>query len=119
MELTKKQLGILRHMLGIDVNDTPNPNEYRNYYCANPGDEELHSLDDAGMVECYATRGGYEWWRTTEAGKVEARKSQRAILLPKPKRVYRKYLSISDLYVDLTFWQFLTGPEFSETRRSA
>lgn len=41
MNLNSEQLQILRHMLGIDVDDTPNPREYRDYYCASRDDPAL------------------------------------------------------------------------------
>jgi len=39
--------------------------------------------------------------------------------LTKGQRKYRKWLSISDCYPDLTFRQFLTMPEFGRSRREA
>lgn len=119
MKLSDEQLSILRHMLGINVRDTPKPQEYRDYYCAEPGDAELHELARLGMVEMYATQGGYEWFRTTETGKSAARASQQARLLPKPKRVYRRWLAIRDADADLTFRDFLTDPAWDEVRRTA
>lgn len=119
MTLTDEQLRILRHMLGIDVNDTPSPQEYRDYYCANPGDANLHELASVGMVTMYSTHGGYEWFKTTDAGKSAARASQQAMLLPKPKRAYLRWLSISDVLPDLTFRDFLTRREFADVRKAA
>lgn len=119
MKLTDEQLRILRHMLGIDVDDATNPPEYRDYYCANPGDAELHAMVTLGLVRLYATRGGYEWFTTTDTGKSAARLSQRAMLLPKPKRVYRRWLSVSDALPDLTFRDFLTRSEFADIRKAA
>lgn len=119
MSLTSEQLSILRHMLGINVCDTPAPPEYRDYYCANPNDPDLHKLARLGLVRLYSTRDGYEWFATTDAGKAAARASQRAMLLPKPKRVYRRWLSVSDALPDLTFRDFITRDEFAEIRRAA
>lgn len=119
MKLTDEQLRILRHMLGIDVNDTPDPPEYRDYYCANPGDPQMHELVGLGVVRLRATRDGYEWFETTHTGKAEARASQRAMLLPKSKRIYLRWLSISDVRPDLTFRDFLTRPDCADARRAA
>lgn len=114
-----EQLRILRHMLGIDVKDQPNPPEYRDYYCACPGDPELHEMARLGLVELYAVRQGYEWFKTTGAGKAAARASQQSMLLPKRKRVYLRFLSASDCFPDLTFKRFLTDPFFAEARKAA
>lgn len=119
MELTSEQQRILRHMLGIDKRDEQNPKEYRDYYCANPGDESLHELQRLGMVRMYASRDGYEWFQTTDAGKAEARESQRKNLLPKHKRIYAAFLDVRDCDPDLTFGEFLVHPRFAETRSAA
>lgn len=119
VQLNDEQLRILRHMLGIDVDDTPNPSEYRDYYCANRDDPVLCGMAGLGVVERYASDHHYDWYRTTGVGKAVARASQRAMLLPKPKRIYLRWLSISDVRPDLTFRDFLTQPEYAETRRTA
>ena len=117
-KMTDEQLSVLRHMLGIDVNDTRDPPEYRDYYCANPGNALLHGMADLGLVELYRTDGGYEWFCTTDTGKAAARASQRAMLLPKSKRIYRRWLSVSDALPDLTFRDFLTRREFVDIRKA-
>lgn len=117
--MTDEQLRILRHMLGINVSDTPRPAEYRDYYCANPGKPALHELARMGMVVPYSTRDGYEWFKTTDSGKDKARASQRAMLLPKSKRVYLRWLSIRDVVPDLTFRDFITQREFEDVRKAA
>lgn len=117
--MTDNHLDILRHMLGINVSDRRNPPEYRDYACADPGDAIMHALHDAGLVRMYRFGNGYEWWTTTDAGKAAARASQRAMLKPKASRVYARFLDVRDVLPDLTFRQFLTSPEFAETRRAA
>lgn len=117
--MTQAQLQILRHMLGIDVDDVPNPPECRDYFCADVGDPEMMALCDAGMVRMYRRAGGYEWWTTTDSGKDAARASQRAMLKPKPARVYARFLDVADALPDLTFREFLTNVRFAECRRSA
>jgi len=119
MKLSNEQLRILRHMLGIDVCDTPRPNEYRDYYCANPGDERLLDLQRLGMVEKYRVAAGYEWFTTTDAGKAAARASQQAMLLPKRRRIYLRWLSVKDACPDLTFRDYLVRPEFADDRKAA
>lgn len=117
--LTPEQLRILRHMLGIDDPYMPKPKPYRNYYCANPGDPKLHELARLGMVVLYSTHGSYEWFATTTAGREAAEASQKAIRHSKGKRLYSKFLDISDCFPDLTFKKFLTDPHFRDTRRAA
>lgn len=117
--LTPEQLRTLRHMLGIDRPDMAKPVPYRDYYCANPGDPELHELARLGMVRLYSTHGSYEWFCCTDAGRAAAIASHKAIRHTKAKRLYRRYLDISDCFPDLTFKRFLTDPQFADTRRTA
>lgn len=117
--LTPEQTRILRHMLGIDKPGEAHPKPYRDYYCANPGDERLHELARLGMVRQVDGPWAYEWFVTTAEGRSAALASHRAIMLPKRKRVYRRWLSLSDCLPDLTFYEFLTSAEWAEERRSA
>ena len=118
--LTAEQCRTLRHMLGIDKPAEAHPRPCRDYYCANPGDEAMRELERLGMVRRLGCEEwGYEWYVTTEAGREAALQSHRAIMLPKRKRVYRRWLSLSDCCPDLTFYEFLTSAEWAEERRSA
>ncbi len=117
--LASEQLRILRHMLGIDDPYMREPRPWRDYYCANPGDPEMRALAEAGAVMLYDTRGGYEWWRCTEAGRAAAIESHGTIQHSKASRIYRKFLEVSDCRPDLTFRQFLTDPDFRRTRQEA
>lgn len=119
MNLSDDHLKVLRHMLGIDVVDRRAPKEYRNYYCATPGDPLLLELLDAGMVIMYRKCDQYEWFTATEAGKVAARASQQAQLKPKAARVYSRFLSVKECLPDMTFRDFLTNPDFADARREA
>lgn len=118
MQLTDEQLRILRHMLGIDTRDERNPQSYRDYYCAAKGDKQLKELAELGAVRLYRTDEHYEWYTTTEAGADAARASQRAMLHPRSKRMYSKFLDVRDCCEGLTFKEFLTGQQFKETRDS-
>ena len=123
MNLTEEQLRILRHMLGI-TDPFKRPVPYRDYYCANPGDEVLHELARLGAVKMYrrtteAQGGDYEWFTCTPEGRAAAIADHRANRPSKSKRVYSAFLEVSDCFADLTFKQFLTDPEFAETRRRA
>lgn len=117
--LTDEQLRILRHMLGINTPDDARPKPYRDYYCANPGDPALHELACVGAVRMYAKRGGYEWFCCTDSGRAAAISSHRTIRLRKPQRVYLRFLDCRDAFEGLTFREFLTSPEFAETRSAA
>lgn len=119
--LTTEQVDILQHMLGLTDPASPNPNEYRDYYCASPGDPQLRELERLGMVRMYSDHGEYEWFTTTDAGKSVARARYMRDMQTKTKkqRVYLSWLRLSDVCPDLTFREFLTRPEFSERRRNA
>lgn len=118
MNLTPTQLQTLRHMLGIDTPETREPLPTRDYYCANPGDPELLELQRLGAVHRYGVRDGYEWFTTTAAGRAAAMASHRTIRLSRPKRLYRRWLHVSDA-VGCTFGQYLTEPEYAASRRLA
>lgn len=119
MSPTTEECSVLRHMLGIDRPEERAPVPYRDYYCADPGDQQLAAMAARGLVECYSRRGGYSWYRCTPAGREAALASHRAIRYGKPKRVYLRYLKASDALPDLTFREFLTDPQFAEARRMA
>lgn len=117
--LDAEQLRVLRHMLGIDDPYMPKPKPYRDYYCACPGDPKLHELARLGMVRLYSTHGSYEWFETTDAGREAGMASHKTIRKSKGKRLYAKWLDISDCFPDLKFKDFLTDDHFAETRRAA
>src|SRR4051812_19993243 len=101
MTLSQAQLRILRHMLGIDDPSLDRPVPYRDYYCANPGDVELHELTRLGAVEMYDTRGGYEWFTCTPAGRTAALVSHKTIRYSAAKRRYIRFLETRDAIPDL------------------
>lgn len=117
-DFTPSQLDTLRHMLGINDPYKAKPEPYRNYYCASPGNERLHALAAAGAVELYSTRDNHEWFRCTDAGRTAAMASFRTIQASKPKRVYSRFLSLSDAIPDLTFREFITNPKYREYRNT-
>jgi hypothetical protein len=121
INLSESQLDILRHMLGVNDLNGKSPAPYRNYYCACPGDRQLHELQRLGAVEMYqrttkGAGGDYEWFKCTDAGAAAALRS-----CPKPltgaKKRYRAFLDARDAYDDLTFREFLTHDHFREHRR--
>lgn len=120
MNLSEQQLHTLRHMLGINTPTHRTPRPHRNYATVVPGDQEYVELEELGMVERYLKAGEreteYDWYQCTEAGKLEAMRSHKAIRLPKSKRMYSRYLEISDTDHELTFKEFLTHEYFAEAR---
>lgn len=119
MKLTADQLDTLRHMLGINDPYARLPAPSRDYFCANPDDIELIELASIGAVEKYSERDSYWWYRCTPEGRAAAMRSHQDIRVSKSKRVYVRFLEISDAYCDLTFKEFITSPEYAESRRNA
>lgn len=122
MQLSNAQLQTLRHMLGIDTPDDRIPKPYRNYYAAVPGGPEMMALAALGAVELYAKArrpSEYDYYRCTDAGRAAAIASHRTIRRSKGSRVYSRFLDVRDAFADLTFKQFLTDPQFAQTRRDA
>ena len=117
MFLRDDQLRVLRHMLGVDnQRDKKDPVSYRNYYCTSPGNPLMNGLRHLGFVEMYRKDENYEWFTATETGIAAGMDSARQRRYSKARRRYLCYLHISDCYSNLTFKQFLTDPEFAETR---
>lgn len=116
---TVEQLRIMRHMLGIETPDDARPKPYRNYYCSPPDDPKLVELAKLGAIELYSTRESYHWYRCTPTGHAAAMASHRTIRRTKSQRVYARFLDVREPFPDLTFKDFLTHPDFAETRRSA
>ena len=121
MDLTDKQLGTLRHMLGINKPYDKIPKPSRNYAAVNPGDPEFVELEKIGaVVRCRSTLpSDYHYYQCTEAGKEAAMQSHRKIRHGKSKRVYWQYRGLCDCIPDLTFKEFLTNPEYAEIRKEA
>jgi len=121
IRLTDQQLHTLRHMLGINTPDDRYPNPHRNYAAVNPGEPEYMELERLGVVEQYQPRGGspYHYYRCTEKGRQAACASHRKIRKPLAARRYSMFLDMTDVAPDLTFWEFLTQPQWKEARAQA
>ena len=122
LHCTPHQLDVLRHMMGINDSYQATPRPYRNYAAVCPADPCYAEMVQAGLVERYGTATGpddYDYYRCTEAGKTAAMASHKAIRLSKPKRMYAKFLALSDVFPDLQFRDFLVDPRFAESRRNA
>lgn len=122
MNLTEGELQTLRHMLGINTPDAREPEPYRNYYAAAPGDARMAALAARGAVRRIPDQAGspgLEFFECTEAGRRAAIASHRSIRKGKKQRVYRRFLSVRDGCPDLTFLEFLVSPDFAEARARA
>ena len=122
MQPTPEQLDLLRHMLGINDPSQRVPVPCRNYAAVSPGDPCYLDMAQAGLVERYRVAAGanaYDYYRCTDAGREVAMASHKTIRWSKSKRVYRKYLNVSDALTGLTFSQFLRDPQFADLRREA
>lgn len=67
----------------------------------------------------YAERDGYHWYRTTDMGRAAAMASHKTIRYTKAKRVYSKFLDARDALGNVTFRDFLTHPDFKQSRDTA
>ncbi|MDM8356581.1 hypothetical protein [Pandoraea communis] len=116
--LTKSQIGILQHSLGIRIRGDKS---YRNHFVAGPGHHDysdLMALVRAGMMREHPASqitGGSQWFQVTDSGWTAAFDA-----LPEPpKRTrYGEYLDADGCAGD-SFGEFLCGgrlPEF-ESRR--
>lgn len=120
MKVTEDQADTLRHMLGLTDPYAPRATPTRDYYCANPGDPHLAELARIGAVERYAVRDGYEWFKTTEAGRFAAVGDfVRRIQKPRKARVWRMYVRVRDYCSELTFGEFITSPDWADYRNKA
>lgn len=125
MNLTDKHLDTLRHMLGINDPSVGHPKPCRDYAAVNPGDPHFVELEALGAVERYRAASQnhpgfpYGYYRCTDAGRAAAMASHKTIRWSKSKRVYSKFLDVRDALNDLTFKDFLTRPEFKQSRESA
>lgn len=117
--LTPEQLDTLRHMLGINTPDDKRPKPYRDYYCASKGDAKLAEMARIGAVELYRIDESYEWYCCSPKGREVAMASHKTIRRSKGSRMYSKYLDVHECCPDMTFKDFLTKPEFAESRASA
>lgn len=123
MSVSDADLSMLRHMLGLPAELPAHkaPKPYRDYAAVNPGDPQFIRLEALGMVEKYKAKAPdglnhYDWFRTTEAGRIEAFRSMRRPVLTKAQRRYRKWLEID---CGDSFKDFLTMPYYAEACRDA
>ena len=119
---TQEQLDTLRHMLGINTPFDRQPKPYRDYAAVVVGDARFAEMASLGLVECYRksrSENEYDYFRCTETGRAAAMASHRSIRVSKAKRVYWRFLEVSDAIADLSFRDFLVRPEFAEVRRDA
>lgn len=98
------QLHILRHSLGFK--DDGSGREYRNYYAADPGDEDLNALVASGDMKVgHSIPGGLIYYRVTNQGRARVLKTlPTPIEMTRSERRYRRYI---DSDCGLTFSEWL------------
>lgn len=115
--ITDDDIHTLRHSLGIAwVHDK----EFRNYFCDELPSPQMDRLVRAGLMTSGRFVPGYgdhsmRYFHVTECGRLLARED--IPVKSRAKRRYERFLDFSDVFPDLTFGEFLTGPEFAEARR--
>lgn len=123
MRAEEEQVDMLRHMLGINDPSKPSPEPYRNYAAVERGDPLMARLVTLGLVQRYACAaselGGLHYYCCTSAGIAVAKTSFWRRRWTKPKRIYRRFLEVSNCDPDLSFKRFLTDPEFADIRKRA
>lgn len=121
--LSKEDLHILRHSLGLD--DTGRGKQYRNSYVLGPECPDfakLKDLESRGLMTDHGPRkifGGMHGFTVTPEGRAIAATPDPLTRKERGRRVYRYWLSISDCFPDSNFTDFLTKPEFSDSRQRA
>ena len=121
--MNERQLHILRHSLGIGEDGRGKP--YRNHFCTGPGSkdwDDCRILSAVGMMLDKGPMklvGGDHCFVVTDEGRKSAVNSEP---LPKPSKAKRRYLywlEVRDVWPDATFKDFLTRPEFADSRERA
>lgn len=107
-EMTREQLHILRHSLGLD--DTGRGREYRNHYCIGPdchGWSDVRTLIEQRLMrDCGSggIAGGLHIIVVTDAGKMLARKQDP---MPKETRGHRRWKAFLRADCGMTFGEWL------------
>ena len=106
--LTKEQLHILQHALGLDEYGQGKP--YRNFFCAGGADEDTcKALVDAGLMKQHQRTEVYPYYNcsVTDAGKLAVQEqSPKPPKLTRSQQRYRHYLDWADAH-DGTFKEYL------------
>jgi len=119
--MTDEQLHTLRHMLGINNPRMKHPIPCRNHAFVVPGDPKFLELEALGVIErdTALVYRNYHRYSCTDKGKRAALESYPQIRWSRSKRRYWKFRQVLEAVPDLTFREFLTSPEFSQSRRDA
>ena len=117
MEITKDELGILLHTLGLT--DKFQKESYRNYFVSPAGRHtqlKIDKLVSYGLMKQVSfCRIDVMVFVVTEDGKkyVAAHREKPTL----GQRRYHNYLELIDVFPCLTFKEFLTHPDFIEDRK--
>lgn len=118
-ELTKEQLHILQHSLGLD--QYGQGQMYRNHFCAGADDEPIcRTLVDAGLMRVFAPNASpYPYYNctVTEAGKQAVREQS-----PKPPKLTRSQQRYRDFLLadsGISFIEWIKATAEYEKQRGA
>ncbi len=117
--ISEDDIHTLRHSLGIEW---AHEKSCRNYFCDELPSPQMERLVRAGLMTQGRYVAGHEdhsmrYFHVTECGILLAHED--IPVKSMAKRRYERFLDISDVFPDLTFREFLTSPEFAETRKNA
>lgn len=118
-----KLLQILRHALGIGEDGRGKTT--RDYYCTGPESEDFDLCQilvaDSYMVDqgAKASAGGMHLFTVTLFGAVAATDLSPPAKPTRGQRLYQHWLEISECYPGAKFGDFITRPEFAESRERA
>jgi hypothetical protein len=113
--ITKQQLHILRHSLGLD--DNGHGRSYRNYFCTGPecdSYQDCEALKEMGFMMCGQVMDKNHFYHVTLAGEGEALRDVVRPVLGASQRRYQKFLELDS---GMTFKQFLTNKLYKEMHR--
>ncbi len=121
--MNDRQLHILRHSLGIGDDGRGRP--CRNHFCTGQGSkdwDDCRILSAVGLMidkGAMSLTGGDHLFVVTDEGRKSAINTEPLTKASKAKRRYRYWLEIREVFPDATFHDFLTRPEFAESRERA
>ena len=112
MNITKKQLSILRHAIGRDDNGyLKSPHgEYRNHYVAARDDADCLSLVAAGLMVVRLSgilNNDDALFCCTESGKEKAREGVKVHRITRSQARYRRWLMVADTFGGMKFGEWL------------
>lgn len=125
-DLSEKEIGMLRHMLGWTDRYKRDPPDGRDYAAVNPGDPLFVRMETMDLVKLAHPAGTKDWmvldtYTTTDEGKRLARQSFYKRRKNKAARRFHVWLGINESWPEFTFREFLTSNDYDvvNARRNA